>query len=811
MLRTYLKIAWRNWRNQRFYTLINTVGLALGLTSFLFIFLYVNDELSFDRSLPNADRVYRFNFMAKLGDELAHTAASPKPAGPEFMQRIPEIETFCRLRKWGGHVVHLDNQSFNEEVVYADSTFFRVFPFQVIAGDPRTALESPSSVVLTRRAAEKYFGDEEALGQRIKIGDDDLQVTAVMQDLPKNMHYHFDFFRSMSGLNLEWDNDWGSTNYYNYFLLRKGADPKEVSRKATEILDEHLAKVIRDYLGTSWEDFTAAGNYANAVIFPVKDIHLHSNLEDELSPNSDSKYIAIFGIIGLFILGLACINFMNLSSARSTVRAKEVGVRKTLGARRGELASQFLFESSLMSLLALLLTFIAAPFLLPYFNALAGKQLESSILWRPSLLAEGVLFALLIGLVAGSYPALLLSRFHPVQVLKSNVTKIRNASGWNWTGSIRSALVVFQFVTTTVLLVGALVVSKQLHFIQNKKLGFNKEHVLVLHDPYLAGDNMSAFKEQLLQWSDVTAASVSGNLPVNTSDNSGSTIRGRVIDQEHTTLSNNWWVDFDCVKTMGREIVARREFSTSIRTDSSAVIINETMARRYGYPQKDVIGQEVNFIQDEQKLDIHTIVGVVRDFNFASLHDRIEPLALFRGVSRSYLSIRLNTDNLDHFIHNLQDLWERMAPSQPFVFSFMDERFNALYESEIRIGNITNLFAFLAILIACMGLLGLATFTVQQRTREIGIRKVLGASVQGIVVLLSGEFLKLVILALVIATPIAWIMMHRWLEDFAYRIAVPWWAFLLAGIIAISVAFFTISFNSIRAALANPTKSLHNE
>ena len=811
MLRTYLKIAWRNWRNQRFYTLINTVGLALGLTSFLFIFLYVNDELSFDRSLPNADRVYRFNFMAKLGDELAHTAASPKPAGPEFMQRIPEIETFCRLRKWGGHVVHLDNQSFNEEVVYADSTFFRVFPFQVIAGDPRTALESPSSVVLTRRAAEKYFGDEEALGQRIKIGDDDLQVTAVMQDLPKNMHYHFDFFRSMSGLNLEWDNDWGSTNYYNYFLLRKGADPNEVSRKATEILDEHLAKVIRDYLGTSWEDFTAAGNYANAVIFPVKDIHLHSNLEDELSPNSDSKYIAIFGIIGLFILGLACINFMNLSSARSTVRAKEVGVRKTLGARRGELASQFLFESSLMSLLALLLTFIAAPFLLPYFNALAGKQLESSILWRPSLLAEGVLFALLIGLVAGSYPALLLSRFHPVQVLKSNVTKIRNASGWNWTGSIRSALVVFQFVTTTVLLVGALVVSKQLHFIQNKKLGFNKEHVLVLHDPYLAGDNMSAFKEQLLQWSDVTAASVSGNLPVNTSDNSGSTIRGRVIDQEHTTLSNNWWVDFDYVKTMGLEIVAGRDFSTSIRTDSSAVIINETMARRYGYPQKDVIGQEVNFIQDEQKLDIHTIVGVVRDFNFASLHDRIEPLALFRGVSRSYLSIRLNTDNLDHFIHNLQDLWERMAPSQPFVFSFMDERFNALYESEIRIGNITNLFAFLAILIACMGLLGLATFTVQQRTREIGIRKVLGASVQGIVVLLSGEFLKLVILALVIATPIAWIMMHRWLEDFAYRIAVPWWAFLLAGIIAISVAFFTISFNSIRAALANPTKSLHNE
>lgn len=811
MLRTYLKIAWRNWRNQRFYTLINTVGLALGLTSFLFIFLYVNDELSFDRSLPNADRVYRFNFMAKLGDQLAHTAASPKPAGPEFMQRIPEIETFCRLRKWGNHVVHLENQSFNEEVVYADSTFFRVFPFKLLEGDPLTALQSPTSVVLTQQAARKYFGDQDAVGQHLRIGDDELQVTAVITDLPKNMHFHFDFFRSMSGLNLEWDNDWGSTNYYNYFLLRKGADPGEVSRKATQILDEHLAKVIKDYLGTSWEDFTAAGNYANAVIFPVTDIHLYSHLEDELSPNSDGKYITIFGIIGLFILGLACINFMNLSSARSTVRAKEVGVRKTLGARRGELAWQFLFESSLMSLFALIVTLIAAPFLLPYFNQLSGKQLSNHVLWNPALLAGGILFTLLVGLISGSYPAFLLSRFQPVKVLKSNSTQTGNTSGWNWTGSIRSALVVFQFVTTTVLLVGALVVSKQLHFIQNKKLGFNKQQVLVLQDPYLAGDNLRALKEQLLQLHDVSSVSVSGNLPVNTSDNAGSTIRGRVIDQEHTTLSNNWWVDFDYLKTMGLEIVAGRDFSHSISTDSSAVIINETMARKYGYPQNDVIGQEVNFIQDGQQLDIHTIVGVVRDFNFASLHNQIEPLALFRGVSRSFMSIRLNTADLDHFIHDLQNLWERMAPSQPFVFSFLDERFNALYESEIRIGNITNLFAFLAIFIACMGLLGLATFTVQQRTREIGIRKVLGASVQGIVVLLSGEFLKLVILALIIATPIAWIMMHRWLEDFAYRIPVPWWAFVLAGIIAISVAFFTISFNSIRAALANPTKSLHNE
>ena len=309
----------------------------------------------------------------------------------------------------------------------------------------------------------------------------------------------------------------------------------------------------------------------------------------------------------------------------------------------------------------------------------------------------------------------------------------------------------------------------------------------------------------------VRSASVSGYLPVNTEDNSSTTIRGRVIDQDHTTLSNNWWVDFDYLKTMGLELVAGRDFSPEIRTDSTAVIVNETMARIYGYPHDEVIGQEVNFAQDEGALQIHKIIGVVRDFNFASLHDKIEPLALFRGDSRGYLSIRLQTGDLEQFIHNLQNWWDKFAPSQPFVYTFLDEHFNAIYEAENRIGRITNLFAFMAIFIACMGLLGLATFTVQQRTREIGIRKVLGASEQGIVLLLSGDFLKLVGIALVIATPVAWILMHRWLQDFAYRIALPWWTFLLAGLIAVTVAFLTISLQSIRAAFANPVKSLHNE
>ncbi len=809
MIQNYLKIAFRNLLKYRFYTGINISGLTVGMVCFLFIFLYVRDEWGYDTFHANLDRLYRLNFYAKLGDQIAHTAASPKPAGPTFQQEIPEIEAFCRLRKYGADVVRCDNRAFKEEqIVFADSTLFRVFSFHLRSGDPATALTAPNSVVLTRQTAERYFGTADAMGKTLTFGETPCVVTGVMENIPGNSHFHFDFFRALSGLTLGWDENWGSTNYQNYFLLRPGADPAALSKKATEIFVRNFTPILREFLHASWDEFQRAGNYARVEFFPVRDIHLYSNLDEELGANGDIKYVYIFSIIGLFILALACVNFMNLATARSIVRAREVGVRKAIGAQRSDLAWQFLSESAVLAFFALLLAMAALQLLLPAFNTLSGKMLDASALYQPGFLLAALALAGLIGLGAGSYPAFFLSAFQPVQVLKSNMAgRVRGSAGHR----LRSGLVVFQFFTTTVLLIGSLVVSRQLQYIQNKKLGFNKENVLVLHDAYLLDKRLDAFKERLLQDPAVRSASVCDFLPVSSDRNTSAIIKGRVATQGNSILINHWRVDADYVRTMGLQLVEGRDFSTAIATDSSAVLVNETLARSFGYPNRPVTGQEISFPQDAGRLETYTIVGVVKDFNFASLRSNIEPLGLFPHGWHAYLGLRVETADMEAFVRRLHGIWDEMAPAQPFAYSFLDERFNRLYGSETRIGRITGIFAALAVFIACLGLLGLATFTVQQRTKEIGVRKVLGATTAGIVGLLSKDFLKLVVLAIVFASPLAWYGMHRWLQDFAYRIDMPWWLFVLAGLLAVGVAFLTVSFQSVKAALANPVRSLRSE
>ena len=811
MLRNYLKIALRNLLKYRLYSAINISGLTVGMLCFLSIFLYVQDELSYDRFHTNIDRLYRLNFYAKLGDQLAHTSASPKPAGPVFKESMPEIEAFCRLRSWGTPVVRYENQSFKEEkVIYADSTLFQVFTFTLLEGDPATALTAPNSVVLTRQAAEKYFGTGKALGRTLRFGDEACMVTGVVADMPQNAHFRYDFFRSLSGFNLGWDDNWGSTNYHNYFLLRKGADPAALSEKATAIFISNFAPILKQYLNTSWDEFLRAGNYARVEFFPVRDIHLHSDLDEELGANGDIKYVYIFAIIGLFILALACINFMNLSTARSAIRAREVGVRKAIGALRSDLARQFLSESILLALLALVLALGGLYLVLPAFNNLAGKALDMSAIYQPGFLAAALVLAGLIGLAAGSYPAFFLSAFQPVNVLKSG-TVSAGGPGRRGAGSLRSGLVVFQFFTTSVLLVGSLVVYQQLQYIQHKKLGFNKENVLILEDTDLLGDKQNSFKATLLQHPAVRHVSYCNFVPASAEQNTSTVVMGRNVTQENTILSNNCWADHDYARTLGLEIAGGRDFAKDLATDSSAVLVNERLARSFGYPQKPVLGQVLSFPRDEGKLETHTIVGVVKDFNFASLRTNIEPLAIFMGGWHNNLCIRFETSNADAFIKDLRADWDEMAPGQPFAYSFLDERFQRLYAAETRVGQIIGVFAFLAVFIACIGLFGLATFTVQQRSKEIGVRKVLGASTAGIVGLLSKDFLKLVMLALVIAVPVAWYGMHRWLQDFAYRIDLQWWVFVLAGMAAVLLAFLTVGFQSMKAALANPVRALRSE
>lgn len=807
MLRNYLTIAFRNLRKYRFYSLINITGLSVGMTCFLFIFLYVVDESSFDAYHSNIDRLYRLNFLAKVDDQLAHLADSPKPAGPTFKQEIPEIEAFCRLQWQGDVVVRYDNQVFNEDkAMFADSSLFRIFSFQLLEGDAQTALVEPNSVVLCHSIAEKYFGDNSPIGKSLKMNDQVCRVTGVMADMPKNTHFQANLFQSLTSRPEQDEySDWGNTNTYNYFLLRKDADFKVVSDKISALFVQKFAPILQAAFNSSWQKFKKGGNYARVELFPVRDLHLHSKLDNEPGVNGDVRYVYIFSIIGLFILALACVNFMNLATARSAIRAKEVGVRKAVGALRIDLAGQFLSESVLMSWVAVVLALLAVWLLLPAFNQLANKELAFSTIYQPGYLVLAFGLATLLGVLAGTYPAFFLSAFQPIKVLKSGGTS-RAAFAGSSGSTLRSGLVVFQFFTTVVLLIGSLVIYQQLEFIRSKKLGFNKENVLVLNNAYWLDKQFNSFKAQILQNPAVRAATYCNALPAVTLSNSSVVYKGRNVSQENSLLVNNWWGDRDYLKTMDMDIVFGRDFSKEMATDSSAVIVNETLAKSFGYPQQSILGKEITVYEE-----VHHIVGVVKDFNFSSLRNNVEPLAIYQGGYINYLAIRFETDQVDELLKSLRNTWAKIAPGKPFEYNFLDDRFDELYAVESRTEKIIGVFASLAIFIACMGLFGLATFMTEQRSKEIGVRKVLGASTAGLVGLLSKDFLKLVLLALVIASPLAWYVMDQWLENFAYRIDIQWTVFVWVGLAALAIAFLTISFQSIKAALANPVKSLKSE
>lgn len=774
---------------------------------FLYIFLYVKDEVSYDKHSPVAERTYRLNFYAKLGDQVVNSAASPAPSGPTFKNAFPEIETMFRFRSKGRFAVKYGNHIYSEEhIIFADSTLFKVFALKMPIGDPATALKEPNTAVITESTAKKYFGQQNPLGKMLTFDNKNLyQVTGIIKDIPRNTHFHYDFFLSMSSLAESREDRWESTNFQTYFVLKAGTDPSVLSKKITSLFVQKFSPVIKEYLKATWEEFIKAGNYARVEMFPTTKIHLYSALDEELEVNGDIKYVYFISIIGLFILILACINFMNLATARSSIRAKEVGVRKSIGAVRSDLAKQFLSESLLMSLSAWVLALAGLVVLMPFFNNLSGKVLASALVFEPAYLLASLVFASLVGLVAGSYPAFFLSSFNTVKVLKNSLA----TSPTN--NRLRSGLVVFQFIITTILLISTMVIYEQLAFIRNKKIGFSKEQVLVLQEAYLLGNNVKAFKETMLQNKAVKTASVCSALPITSVRNTSSIIKGRNPSATNSIIVNNWWVDYDYIRTMDMKIVEGRDFSREIRADSMGVIINETLARSFGYPHKRVIGLEIGWPEDNGRIDIYPIVGVVKDFNFLSLRQHIEPLAIFIGSYAEFISFRFETTDIPSFISSIESSWQKMAPGQPLVYSFLDQRFDKLYESETRIGKITNTFAFLAIFIACIGLFGLASFAAERRTKEIGIRKVLGASVLSITTLLSKDFLKLVLVAIVIASPIAWYAMDKWLQDFAYRIEIGWWVFMLAGVLAVAIALVTVSYQSIKAALMNPVKSLKTE
>lgn len=810
MLRNYLTVAFRNLWKHKFYSFINILGLALGLACFLFIFLFIRDELSYDQYHEKADRIYRVNFDGHAFDQDLNFAVVGAPLGPTVLEAYPEVEQQCRFRSYGSYAVRYEDKSYLEEDwIFVDSTFFDVFSFEMITGNPETALTEPNTIVITERMAEKYFGNTDAIGKSLTADNDQLyRVTGVMKEIPHNTHFNFDFFASMASTDESRNPTWLSNNFQTYLVLKEGVDVDAVNAKFEQLVRDYVGPEIEQFMGQTFDDLLAAGNFINFSLFPMQKIHLYSDKMEELAPTSDIKYIYIFAFIGLFILLLACINFMNLSTARSASRAKEVGMRKVVGAERKQLIGQFLSESVVITFLGFLLAVGGLFSFLARFNTLSGKDLSVAQINHPAFWGGMLLLVAAVGIIAGSYPAFYLSSFRPIAVLKGRITKrVGNAV------SLRSVLVIFQFAITVGLIAGTMVIGKQLNYIQNKKLGFDKDQVLILNNFYTLGNNCQAFKDEILKHPQVISASMSSSLPTPSSRNSSATFLGRTPDPSKTHVVQLFTVDYDYIPTLGMEVVNGRAFSRDFPSDSSGVILNESAVAMYGLDEP--LGQEVSVFSggtpENPEINTTKVVGVVKNFHFESLRSKIGPLAIFLGESRGRLSIKIESKEVPRLIADIQQQWNTMGPGQPFDYTFMDEDFSSVYESETRIGQIFSVFTFLAILIACLGLFGLATFTAEQRTKEVGIRKVIGASIGRIFVLLTAEIMKWVLIANLIALPLAYYFMNRWLEGFAYPVDISWFTFTIALVVSLLIALITVSYQALKTAWMKPIKSLRYE
>ncbi|HEY1054071.1 MAG TPA: ABC transporter permease [Emticicia sp.] len=804
MFSNYLTIAFRNlWRHKGF-TAINVLGLAVGLASCLLIVLFVSHELSYDHYHANADRMYRMTLYGKMDEKEIKLAYTAEPAGPALLRDFAGIESMTRIRNDGGLLVKNGKDVFKEEkIAFVEPNFFSFFSIRMLKGNMAKALIDPKTVVLTETTARKYFGMADPIGKTLTIGNLGIfQVTGICKDIPSNTHFHYDMLGSFKSVNR--GDKWLASGAHTYVLLREGYTLKQLEAQSQALVNKYVSSEINQFFGMSFIEFQQKGNHLSFPFQRVTDIHLHSNLDDEIEANSDIKYVYIFSIIALFILLLACVNFMNLSTAGSAGRSKEVGIRKVLGSVQTQLVSQFLTESVLLTLLALLLALVFIILLLPGFNNLTGKVFTLGSVFNGRVISATILSCLLIGLLAGSYPAFVLSSFKPITVLKGKV-QASFRSGW-----LRNTLVTGQFVVSIGIIIATIVANQQLTFMQNKKIGFDKEQVLVLHETQVLGEKLNAFKNELSKLSPVVRVSLAGFLPAGISRKSIDGVQVKNGNRVTTHRTKSYYVDEDYLPTLGMKIAQGRNFSKAFLTDNSAILINEAAAKVFGF--KNPINQQVSLTGDgsDGSKKTYTIVGVIKDFHFESMHQSIAPLMMFYGGDNSQLALRIKTDDIQGLLQNIEKQWKAKTDN-PFVYSFLDERLNAMYQAEQRIGDLFGIFAGLAIFISCLGLFGLAAFATHQRTKEIGVRKVLGASIPSIVALLLSNFLKLIFIAILIASPIAGYVMSQWLHDFAYRIDLSWWIFVLAGVLAILVAVLTVSYQTIKAALVNPVKSLKTE
>lgn len=804
MIKNYLRSAFRNIARHKFISFINIFGLTIGLTCCLLILTYIVRELSYDKFNHNAPNIYRVSRSFNTADGIVnlHLGAVAPPFGPLLKNEFPDIKKVTRLFPNGDVVLRYKEKLFTETGSYfADENFFSFFDLKTVAGDSKTALSEPYTVMMTEDMARKYFGNEDPINKEIRLDNTaNFKVTGIFKPFPANSQMHPQMLLSFNTLNddkvygrNQLATNWGNNSFFTYLLLPDNYNIDRISSQFPAFIDKYM----------NFPGQPRQSKFTQLHIQRFLDIHLHSHLDDEVEQNGDIKRVYIFSAIALFILLIACINYMNLSTARSTLRAKEIGIRKVIGAQQKEIITQFLSESVLVTYFSLVLALILTCALLPVINRFSELGLSIDSLYQPIVLVS--LLPLVIGLISGIYPAIFMSSFKPIKVLKG-ILKVGSGNI-----SFRKVLVVVQFSISIILIVATTIVFQQLRYIQNKSLGFNKDHLITIGGG-IPADKFEAFRADLLRNPAIKDISRSSRIP-----------SGRLLDDQGAVVFDgdkplpvkadikSINVDYGFIPTFGIKMAAGRNFSRDFATDSNNFVINASAVRVLGWKTpENAIGRDMSYGGVRGK-----VIGVVNDFHFESLHQNIVPLLMempsFANNNYRRISIKVGGANINSTLATLQQTWKKFQPETPFRYSFIDERIQRLYESEQQQSHLFTIFSCLAIFIACLGLFGLSAFSISQRVKEIGVRKVLGASIPQIVTELSKDFLKLVIVAAVIALPIAWYTMNKWLLDFAFRVSIQWWVFAMAGVIALIIAFVTISYQSIKAAMANPVKSLRSE
>lgn len=814
MIRNYIKVALRSLIKQKVYTLINVLGLSVGIASCLLITMFVIEEFSYDKFLTDADRIYKVALERKYPNHSTNYAFIPHSYSDVMSRDFAEVEDVVKVSGPINNVVvnytdrNNEVKQFEENfVMAADSNFFSFFSLKLAKGDPKTVLTKLNDIVLTQETANRYFGHDDPVGKTLKIFNQDFNVTGICENLPDNSHLKFDFLSKWN------DQFFGGpkVNFitfsaHTYIKLKPGANAAALEAKFPKMVDTYASAQIEQDLGKSWADYKREGNGYRYFLQPLTSIHLDpTNLEGTMRPGGNRNYVYFLICIASLILAIACINFMNLATARSAERAREVGVRKTMGSLKGQLVYQFLVESVLLSLFATVLALGLAQLALPYFNALAGKHL--SLPFTPGILGGLLLISVVVGFMAGSYPAFALSSINPIVVMKGHFASQAKGS---W---LRNGLVVFQFFISIVLIVGTLTVVEQMNYMENKSLGYDKEQVLVIDRAFALNNKAQTFIEEMKRVPGVVSAGGSFSLLGRQGDFFGAQFTPEGSSEILTTKSMG--IDDDFAQTIGFEFVAGRGYSKETN-DSLSIILNETAVKTMGL--SDPVGKKLKQILRRPQGNaevVFTIIGVIKDFNFQSLRDPITPLTIQSvesfGGGAGYVMVRLNEKDVRSVVSAAEEKWKTLAPDQPFKYLFLDQNLHAQYAAEKQAGNVFAVFSGLAIVIACVGLFGLAAYTANLRTKEIGVRKVMGASVFSVVILLSKEFTKLIVVAFVLSVPFSWFIMDRWLEGFAFRVDLGVGVFLLAGGLALLISWITVSYQSIRAAIVNPIKSLRSE